>query len=61
MITILISFITSLCFQFASVGITPYNMLPNNQSGVGDTQIDIVLDRIRSNYQGYWVTVIVGF
>lgn len=44
----------SLCIQFASAGITPYNMLPNNQSGVGDAQIDIVFDRIRNNYQGYW-------
>lgn len=54
MFNIILVFLTSLCIQFCSVGITPYNMLSNNQSGVGDEYIDIVLDRIRNNYQGYW-------
>ena len=50
----LLTLICSLCVNFAYI--EPYNMLSNNQSGVGQQYIDTLRARIASNYGGYYLS-----
>ena len=46
--------VSSFCIKTRAYNVTPYNMLPNNTSGVGQQYIDELKSRVNSNYKGFW-------